>query len=249
MLKVTTVVEANRIIRERFGSLSTAVERAGLEMALNRILAEDILAAEYVPDFNRSTVDGFAVKAEDIFGCSDSIPALLVQIGEASMGAHTSLKVQAGQCVYVPTGAEVPEGADAMIMLEYTENLGNGTIAVYKASAPGTDMIFRGDDVKPGDVVLRAGTRLNVADIGALAAMGITSIPVRKPPRVAIISTGDELVPPGEVLTPGKIRDVNAPMLVNAALEAGGEPRFMGIVRDDDRAVRDAIQVAAGEYD
>jgi molybdopterin molybdotransferase len=249
MLKVKSVAEVNRIVQDRFGGLSTGIEYVKLESALNRVLAEDIVAAEFIPDFNRSTVDGYAVKAADVFGCSDAIPALLTQIGEASMGVHTSVKLEEGQCVYVPTGAEVPDGADTMIMLEYADNLGDGQIAIYRAFAPGTNMIFRGDDVKPGDTVFSVGKRINVADSGALAALGISEIPIQKHPRVAIISTGDELVHPDESLSPGKIRDVNAPMLVNAVLETGGEPHFLGIVRDDEQSVKTAMLSAIAHYD
>ncbi|MFZ3151055.1 MAG: gephyrin-like molybdotransferase Glp [Anaerolineaceae bacterium] len=249
MLNVKSIAEANRIILERFGNLKSGKEQVPLEAALNRILAEEVNVAEFVPDFNRSTVDGFAVRAQDVFGCSDSIPALLIQIGEARMGAPTNLRVEAGQCVYVPTGAEVPEGADSMIMLEEAENLGDGEIAVYKASAPGSNIIFRGDDLRPGDLVFPTGKRLNIADIGSLAAIGIPKIILRQPPRVAIFSTGDELIPPGVPLTPGKIRDVNAPMLFNAVLEAGGEPQFLGIIQDDALAVEGAVQGAIQEYD
>lgn len=249
MLNVKSIAEANRIIEERFGGLKSGKERVPLEAALDRILADEVTATEFVPDFNRSTVDGFAVRAQDVFGCSDSIPALLIQIGEARMGAPTNLRVGAGQCVYVPTGAEVPEGADSMIMLEDAENLGDGEIAVYKAAAPGSSIIFRGDDLRPGDLVFPAGKRLNIADIGSLAAIGIPKIMLCQPPRVAILSTGDELIPPGEPLVHGKIRDVNAPMLFNAVLEAGGKPQFLGIIQDDALAVEVAVREAIPEYD
>ncbi|HRS75414.1 MAG TPA: molybdopterin molybdotransferase MoeA, partial [Anaerolineaceae bacterium] len=214
MLNVITVSEAQQLIAEKFGQLRMPEEQVLLEGALARVLARDCVATEFVPDFNRSTVDGYAVRAQDVFGCSDSIPALLMQIGEAHMGEHTTLTIHSGECVYVPTGAEIPAGADCVITLEDTEPLGDGTIAVYKPVPPGTNLIFRGDDVKPGDLVLPAGRRLNVADIGALAALGQTSVSVRQAPRIAVISTGDEIVAPGEPLPMGKIRDVNAPMLL-----------------------------------
>ncbi|OQA13085.1 MAG: Molybdopterin molybdenumtransferase [Chloroflexi bacterium ADurb.Bin360] len=195
-----------------------------------------------MPNFNRSTVDGYAVRAQDVFGCSDSIPALLKQIGEAKMGEHTALKINSGECVYVPTGAEIPAGADCVIPLEDTEPLGDNTIAVYKPISPGTNLIFRGDDVKPGDLVLPAGRRLNVADIGALAALGQTNVWVRQAPRIAVISTGDEIVAPGEPLPMGKIRDVNAAMLVAFAHSTGAVADFIGIIPDSLEAVRAALQ-------
>jgi len=182
------------------------------------------------------------VRAQDVFGCSDSIPALLMQVGEAKMGEHTELEILSGECVYVPTGAEIPAGADCVIPLEDTEPLGDGTIAVYKPVSPGTNLIFRGDDVKPGDLVLPAGRRLNVADIGALAALGQTQVWVRQMPRIAVISTGDELVAPGEPLPMGKIRDVNAAMLVAFVHSTGAVADFIGIIPDNLEAVRAALQ-------
>jgi len=242
MLNVITIAEAQQLIAEKFGQLRMPEEQVPLEAALGRVLAHDCLATEFVPNFNRSTVDGYAVRAQDVFGCSDSIPALLMQVGEAKMGEHTELEILSGECVYVPTGAEIPAGADCVIPLEDTEPLGDGTIAVYKPVSPGTNLIFRGDDVKPGDLVLPAGRRLNVADIGALAALGQTQVWVRQMPRIAVISTGDELVAPGEPLPMGKIRDVNAAMLVAFVHSTGAVADFIGIIPDNLEAVRAALQ-------
>jgi len=249
MLNVITVSEAQQLIAEKFGQLRMPEEQVLLEGALARVLARDCVATEFVPDFNRSTVDGYAVRAQDVFGCSDSIPALLMQIGEAHMGEHTTLTIHSGECVYVPTGAEIPAGADCVITLEDTEPLGDGTIAVYKPVPPGTNLIFRGDDVKPGDLVLPAGRRLNVADIGALAALGQTSVSVRQAPRIAVISTGDEIVASGEPLPMGKIRDVNAPMLLALAQEAGASADFIGIIPDSVPDVRAALEKALVGHD
>jgi len=249
MLNVITIAEAQRLIAEKFGQLRMPEEQVLLEGALARVLARDCVATEFVPDFNRSTVDGYAVRAQDVFGCSDSIPALLMQIGEAHMGEHTTLTIHSGECVYVPTGAEIPAGADCVITLEDTEPLGDGTIAVYKPVSPGTNLIFRGDDVKPGDLVLPAGRRLNVADIGALAALGQTSVSVRQAPRIAVISTGDEIVASGEPLPMGKIRDVNAPMLLALAQEAGAIADFIGIIPDSVPDVRAALEKALVGHD
>ena len=249
MFKVKPIAEVSKIIQERFAQLHVGFETIALDAVLNRILAEDILADAYVPDFDRSTVDGYAVKAADVFGCSDAIPALLTLVGQAKMGTLTQIVLEKGQCVYVPTGAQVPQGTDAVIMLEHADDLGGGEIAIYKASAPGANMIFRGDDLKPGDVVFRAGKILNTADSGALAAMGVSKVHVCKHPRVAIISTGDELVHPHEPLPPGKIRDVNASMLVNAVLEAGGKPDFLGIIRDDEQVLHTTLKSALENHD
>ena len=249
MLNVITVAEAQRLIASTFGMLKMPAEIVPLESAGGRALAADTLALEFVPDFDRSTVDGYALRSKDVFGCSESIPALMTVIGSAEMGRHTSLRLAAGECVYVPTGAEIPAGADCVIMLEDAEVLEDGLVAVYKASPPGANLIFRGDDVRPGDVVLRAGTRLSPAHIGALAAMGLTEVSVRRQPRAAVISTGDELVPAGERLPAGKIRDVNAPMLLQAVRDAGGRADFLGIVPDRIDEVRAALRAALADYD
>ena len=249
MLNVITVAEAQRLIASTFGMLKMPAEIVPLESAGGRALAADTLALEFVPDFDRSTVDGYALRSKDVFGCSESIPALMTVIGSAEMGRHTSLRLAAGECVYVPTGAEIPAGADCVIMLEDAEVLEDGLVAVYKASPPGANLIFRGDDVRPGDVVLRAGTRLSPAHIGALAAMGLTEVSVRRQPRAAVISTGDELVPAGERLPAGKIRDVNAPMLLQAVRDAGGQADFLGIVPDRLDEVRAALSAALADYD
>ena len=249
MLDVKTVAEVNSIIENRFGSDRMDSEHVPLDSAQGRALAEDILSCEFVPNFNRSTVDGYAVVASDVFGCSDSIPALLTLAGESKMGEHTHIQLVKGQCAYVPTGGEVPSGADAMVMLENAEDFGDGTIAIYKPSAPGANMIFRGDDVKPDEVVIPAGRRITIADVGALAAMGVADVVVRKRPQVAVFSTGDELVPADEKLSLGKIRDVNAPMLCAAIEATGAAPTFLGIIEDKEESVRDAVAGAISNYD
>lgn len=249
MLNVKTLAEVNRIITKRFDGIRMGCEQVPLENALGRVLGKDISATEYVPDFNRSTVDGYAVIAADVFGCSDAIPALLALSGESKMGVHTGIRLEKGQCGYVPTGAEIPHGADAVVMLEFAEEIEAGTIAIYRPCAPGTNLIYRGDDVKPGEIVIPAGHRLTAAEIGALAALGIAGVPVVRSPRVALISTGDELVPLNEPLTMGKIRDVNTPMLVTALRNAGGETKSCGIIKDEEAAIREGIQKAIQDCD
>ncbi len=181
MLHVKTPDEALEIIRSAFVPLDRPPEEVPLSAALGRVLALDVTADAYVPDFHRSTVDGYAVRAADTFGCSDALPAQLLLSGAVRMG----------------------EGA------ELCEDYGDGTIGVLKSVAPGHNMIFRGDDVKPGDRVLPAGRRLEPQDIGALAALGRAAVPVAPRLRVGVISTGDELVPPEHAPGPGQVRDVN----------------------------------------
>jgi molybdopterin molybdotransferase len=249
MLNVKTVTEVIDLIKNRFGEIRTISENVPLNSSHTRVLAKAVLSTEFIPDFNRSTVDGYAVIASDVFGCSESIPALLTLIGESGMGRHTEIQLKKSQCVYVHTGSEIPLYADAVVMLENAEDYGDGTIAMNKSCAPGTNIIFRGDDVKPGSQVLPIGKKLNVADIGTLAALGVNEVSVCQRPRVAIISTGDELVDVSKKLTVGKIRDVNAPMLWAAVEETGGAPWFYGIIPDDEKALETATKKAIGDCD
>ena len=156
MLNVLTLEEALDLIKKEF-SLILRTEHVSLSKALGRILAEDIISKEYVPDFNRSTVDGYALRARDVFGCSDSIPAILAVQAQIRMGESTGFSLLEGCCAAIPTGGAVPAGADSIVMLEYAEDYGDGTIGVAKPVAPGENIIFRGDDVFPGKQVLPKG--------------------------------------------------------------------------------------------
>jgi molybdopterin molybdotransferase len=249
MLNVKSVNEVTSLIQARFGPLRMGAEQIPLGQALGRVTAGSTLADQFVPDFNRSTVDGYAVIAADVFGCSESIPALLTLVGEVGMGAHAAQELKKGECIYVHTGSELPQGADAVVMLENAEDLGGGTIAVNKPCAPGANLIFRGDDVIPGREVLPAGRKLNAADIGSLAALGIARVSVRRSPRAVILSTGDELVNAGDPMPLGKIRDVNAPMLAAMVAEAGGSAFFRGILADDEALIRESMEAAIPDCD
>lgn len=249
MLDVKTPEEVLALIEEAFEPLKDAVEYVPLTQAIGRILAEDVVATEYVPDFNRSTVDGYAVRASDTFGCNDAIPAILPVVDEVLMGEGAKAPLTPETCVAVPTGGEVPDGADSVVMIEYTEDYGDGTIGISKAVAPGQNMIFRGDDVFPGKVVLHQGRLLSAQDIGALAAIGHVSVAVVKKCRVGIISTGDELVPPHETPGPGQIRDVNSVMLDVLLQAFGVEAVQYGIVVDDECLLEQKVSQAIAECD
>ena len=250
MLNVKTPDEALEIIRTAFAPLDRPPETVPLAAALGRVLALDVTADAWVPDFHRSTVDGYAVRACDTFGCSDALPAQLILAGEVRMGEGAGLTLAPGHCAAVPTGGEVPQGADAVQMLELCEDYGDGTIGVLKSVAPGHNMIFRGDDVKPGDRVLPAGRRLEPQDIGALAALGVVSVPVVPRLRVGVISTGDELVPPERAPAAGQVRDVNGPLVCALLEQAGALPRFYGIIPDQEdrltRTVEEALEACDG---
>ena len=249
MLHVKTPEEVLRLLPEAFEKRADLSETVPLDEAAGRVLVEDVCAAEFVPDFDRSTVDGYAVRAADTFGCSDAIPAILPLAGEVRMGEGADVALTPGSCVAVPTGGALPRGADCTIMLEYTEDYGDGTIGVFKPGAPGMNVIFRGDDVKPGKIILRKGRRLLPQDVGALAAVGCTGVPVARRLRVGVISTGDELVPPSETPGPGQVRDVNAPMLAALLRDFGAEPVHYGIVVDDAALLRETMARAARECD
>ena len=249
MLCVKTPEEVLAIIEKEFYPLPGRKELLPLEEALGRVLAEDIIGEEYVPDFHRSTVDGYALRAEDSFGCSEAIPAILPCVGEVLMGQGADFDLEKGCCCAVPTGGALPRGADSVVMLEYAEDYGDGTIGICKSAAPGQNLIFRGDDVCPGKVLLEKGRTLNSRDIGALAAMGRVRVPVVKKLRVAVISTGDELVPPGEKPGPGQVRDVNGPMLSSLLRGFGAEPIYYGIVKDEEERLRDAVEKALEDCD
>ena len=248
MLEVKTPEEVLRLIEREFRPIDRT-ETVPLSLALGRVLAEDVLAEEYVPDFNRSTVDGYALRAKDTFGCSDAIPAILNLAGEVKMGERAEICVPREACAYVPTGGEIPADCDCAVMIEYTEDYGDGTIGVLKPGAPGMNLIFRGDDVFPGKTVLKAGRVLRPQDIGALAAIGRTEVPVRPRLRVGVISTGDELVPADETPGPGQVRDVNSPMLAALLEEYGAECVDYGIVLDDEALLLEKTKAAAERCD
>lgn len=249
MLHVKTPEEVLALIEKEFSPLADRSESVPLTSALGRVLAEDICAGEYVPDFNRSTVDGYAVRARDTFGCSDAIPAILPCVREVLMGEGADFTLSADTCCAVPTGGAVPEGADSVVMVEYTEDYGDGTVGIGKSVAPGENMIFRGDDVFPGKLVLAKGCVLSSQDIGALAAIGEVQVPVVKKLTVGIISTGDELVPPHEKPGPGQIRDVNSPMLHAMLSGWGAEVINYGISVDDEAKLSTMVQKAVSECD
>ena len=247
MLHVKTPEEVLALIETEFAPVA-GTELVSLSQAMGRVLAEDIAATEYVPDFDRSTVDGYAVRARDTFGCSDAIPAILPLQGEVLMGEGAEFDLNAEECVAVPTGGAVPRGADSVVMVEYTEDYG-GEIGISKPAAPGQNMIFRGDDVYPGKVILQKGRVLSSQDIGALAAIGRIQVPVVKKLTVGVLSTGDELVPPEVTPGPGQVRDVNGPMLEAMLSAFGVNVVHYGIVIDDEAKLTAVVRKAAAECD
>lgn len=249
MLHVKSLEEALNICKTEFENNSTAAETVSIEDALGRVLYEDIYAEEFVPGFDRSTVDGLAVVAADTFGCSDTMPAQLTFKGEILMGKQISTAIAPGECAGISTGGKLPKGANAAVMVEYTEDYDDGLRYVFKPVSVKENVVKKGDDVSPGKLVLNHSTRLAPKDIGALAAIGKTQISVYKRPVVGILSTGDEIVAIDEKPEGAKVRDVNTHLLVSAIKAYGGEPLSLGIVKDDEAILSDAVKNALPRCD
>lgn len=248
MLNVLTPEEVLRLIESAFQPRQNVLllEHGA---AVGDVLAEDVAASEFVPDFDRSTVDGYAVFSKDTFGCSDAIPAILTVIGAVQMGETPDFRLAPGTCAAIPTGGALPEGADAAVMVEYTEDYGDGTVGILKSAAPGQNLIFRGDDVKPGDILFSKGRKLTPSDIGALAALGKTRLSVAAPLKVGVISTGDELVAPEQTPGPGQVRDVNTPMLLALLKDWNVEAVDFGRVPDVEAELLERVSEAAERCD
>lgn len=217
--------------------------------ALGRVLATSIEAREPLPPFPRSTVDGYAVRARDTYGASGALPAYLQVVGEVEMGAPARAQIGQGQAIVVHTGGMIPEGADAVVMIEDTQRAKEDEIEVLKAVSVAENVLETGEDVKPGEVVVPMGRRLRAQEIGGLMALGITEIRVSPRPRVAILSTGDEVVPPSVEPRYGQVRDVNSYTLQALVEGAGGQPVVRGIIPDQYLALRRAVSEAHREDD
>lgn len=217
----------------------TPVEPVELAAALHRVPAAPVPTQCALPGFVRSTVDGFAVRAADTYGASDGLPSYLDLLGAVRMGAAPDVAVRAGGCVAIPTGAVLPDGADAVVMVEYTAETMPDTIEVTRPVAPGGGLVRADEDLAAGATLVPAGRPLRAPELGLLAAAGVTTIAVHTRPRVAIISTGDEVVPPHTAeLAPGQVRDATASALAGLIIDAGGEPVKAGIVGDEPGALK-----------
>ncbi|GMT46676.1 MAG: molybdopterin molybdenumtransferase MoeA [bacterium] len=225
-----------------------STESTGIENAHGRVLSTDVISPENLPGFNRSTMDGYAVNSTDTFGASDSMPAYLTVAGEVHMGTKPDFSLTRGKAAVIPTGGMLPDGADAVVMYEHTNRVGEDILEVMKAVAPNENVILADEDVKEGEVILRSGQRLRPQDIGALAGLGIVNIEVFKKPVVAIISTGDEVVPPDKKpLAAGEVRDINSCNLAGLIMRSGGIPLKKGIISDDFDLLRATVMESMQE--
>lgn len=248
MLNVVTREEAVRIILEKIPEAAEA-ETIGLSEALGKVVAEDILSPEDLPAYARSTVDGFAVHAADTYGCSEALPAMVTYAGKVLMGEDEKRVLPKGSCMQVPTGGQVPDGADAVVMVEHSEDLGDQFRYMLKPVAPGENVNAKGDDIALGGVAVPKGTLIEPRHTAVLAALGISELKVRKPLTVGILSTGDELVDYTETPKGTEIRNINSVTLAAAVEALGCNAKTYPIVPDEEDALREAIDTVRKECD
>lgn len=253
---VRTVEEAREILTSAWVKAASASslaalahEQADLLSALGRVLARDIVSPEDVPPHPRSTVDGYAVLARDTHGSTEALPAVLAVVEDVVMGALPKRALSTGQASRIPTGGMLPRGADACVMVEHTELLDEGTVLIGKPAAAGENVIEQAEDVRTGEIVLRAGRLLSPFDLGALAALGFSTVPVALRPVVAVISTGDEVVPTDKKPLPGQVRDINSYSLAAALRTFGAQPRLMGIAKDTYDSLRGLVEEGLSSSD
>lgn len=249
MFEVKSVDEVFKILNDYFASYDTDNETIDIFEATGRLITEDITSEEDIPGFHRSSVDGFAVIAADTFGASDTFPAQLRLKGEVRMGETPVFSLKNGEAASIPTGGELPENADAVVMVEYTDLYDDGFVYVNKAAAPGNSVVFKGDDTKKGSLVIKKASVIRPQEAGILAAAGYKEVSVKKKLKVGVISTGDEVVPAGSKLTGAQVRDVNAPMICAGVREFGAEAVYYGIVKDKYEEIQNKAAAALEECD
>jgi len=246
--KLLTLEEAKAVLSQHFTPKPIGTEEVSLLEAYNRVLSEDIISDLNIPPFNRSTVDGYAVKAQDTFGAEENKPVMLKICGEVNIGELPKIKIVDGEAAEIVTGAPIPEGADAVVMLEHTERK-DDVLYIYKAVVKDENVMKAGADIRKGEKVLKAGKLLGSKEIGVLAALGKRKIQVYKTPNVAVLSTGAEISEPGIKLLPGKIYDINAYSLSVAVAENCGTPLYLGVFPDDEFKLYNVLKNALASAD
>jgi molybdopterin molybdotransferase len=237
---LTSPDKARDLFSGHLPNLKSAVQVIQTVHSLGRVTAEDIRAPHPLPEFPRSSMDGYAVRAGDTPGASDAHPVSLSLIGEVMMGKAAGLVIKPGQCALIHTGGMLPEGADAVVRLEDTATAGAAGVKILRAVEVDGNVLRAGEDVTEGEIVIPAGRRIRPAEIGGLMALGITRLRVAARPRIGILSSGDEIVPPHRRPRPGQVRDINSHSLAALVSEAGGEPVLYGIIPDDPQVLRKA---------
>jgi molybdenum cofactor synthesis domain-containing protein len=246
--KLVTLDEVKKVIDENFTPVQIGDEDVALLEAYNRVLKEDVISTMDVPSFDRSTVDGYAVKAEDTFAADENQPIALNISGMIFAGEQPKMVLGKGEAIEIVTGAPLPEGADAVVMIEDVERVDN-QLLVYAAATPHMNILKKGSDIKSGETILHAGQTLGASEVGALAALGLTKIRCFKLPIVAVLSIGSELTEPGKLLPAGKIFDINTYSLSTAIMECGAKPVFFGVVSDDKDSLRKVLVTALASAD
>ncbi|HDK7179144.1 TPA: molybdopterin molybdotransferase MoeA [Clostridium botulinum] len=249
LFNVVSIKEAKSLIEKNF-NVKPIKEEVELLSSMDRVIYEDMVSHINVPNFRRSTVDGYAVNSKDIAGASESIPAMMNYKGEVFMGKIPEVNMDfPGDCVYVPTGGMIPEGSDSVVMVEYTERVHEDTILINKATAYGEKVVEIGEDIAKEEIIIKKGKRLRAYEIGVLSSLGITKVPVCRKPKVAIISTGDEIVDPNEEPNLGEVRDINSYLLQASIIEDVGIPINYGIIRDDFNLLKNTVEKAIEDTD
>ncbi len=236
--------EALKILFEKIAFRNLPPETVLIEEAYGRVTYEDIISPEDLPGFDRSTVDGFAVKSSDTFGARESSPVYLTVKGEIPMGKIPEFSLSQGETAFISTGGMLPDGADSVVMIEHVNIISENLIEVLRATSPGENVIFKDEDAKKGETIIKAGHKLKPQDIGTLAGVGITEVKVIKKPVVSIILTGDEIIPHTQKVIQGKVRDVNSFTLAGLVIHSGAIPLKFGIVRDEYEDIKEAVHKA-----
>ncbi len=225
-------------------SIKVEEETISTAEALGRVTSQPVKAPHRLPTFSRSAVDGYAVKAADTFGSGESAPAYLKVIGEVPMGAEVEFSLKPTQCALIHTGGMIPQGADAVVMVEYTQAIKSSEVEIFRAVAAGENVIHAGEDVEAGQAVIPAGAILRPAEIGGLMAFGLTTVKVTRRIKVGILSSGDEVVPPENNIKPGQVRDINSYSLAALVQQSGAEAIILGIIPDKEEALYQAVDQA-----
>ncbi|MDD4839306.1 MAG: molybdopterin molybdotransferase MoeA [Clostridia bacterium] len=245
--KVKTLEEATKVVKDNLPQKVLSGDFVSLEKALNQIAYEDVFSLEELPPFNRSTVDGYAVCAQEVYCASESVPSILKVVGSVRMGEMPTQKLMRGEAIEIATGAVVPEGANAVVMIEHTERM-NESIAIYQSAKVRENMLLRGEDIQEGEKVLSKGEKITALKLGVLAGVGVSKIKVYSHPKVAVISTGDELVGIDEIAQNGKIRDINSTIIPLLCQNSELEVVSISRVKDDKvqlfSAVKNAVELA-----